>query len=175
MAVVQSDQYNLLVGTTEYPGGNTTGAHTPLTASAQGGKVRVAYATYTFASSAEGTEVNLFTIPQGARLISGTLVHEDLGTSVELDIGYKAVTAAGATTADPDKFLDGTDVSSAGKVSFLADEALGFGNVVGGSATIDTNIDTDSYGLVVTATTVDADGTNTTTGKITVIMEYAVA
>ena len=175
MATVQSDQYNLLAGTATYPGGNTDQSHTPLTASAQSGKVRVAYATYTFASSAEDTEVNLFTIPHGARLISGTLVHAALGSTTELDIGYKAINAAGAAVADADKFLDGTVTTGAAKVSFLATEALGFGNVVGGDETTDVNIDCDSQGMVVTATNRDADASVAATGKITVIMEYAVS
>ena len=134
--------------------------------SEQSGTVRVAYATYTLATAAEGTVVNLFEIPKNARLLSGTLVHDDLGTSVELDIGYAAHTSsADAVVAlDADKFLDGTDVSSAGKVSFLATVALGFGTI----------IDTDDAGFVMTATTVDADASNTTSGVITVIVEYVV-
>jgi hypothetical protein len=146
----------------------TDGTHyqNVLKPSEHSGTVRVAYATYTFDSAAEGTVVNLFNIPKNARLISGTLVHDDLGTSVELDIGYAAHTnAAGdAVALDADKFLDGTDVSSAGKVSFLGSVALGFGAI----------IDTDDEGFVMTATTVDADGTNTTSGTITVIVEYVV-
>ena len=169
---VYSDQYNLIVGHSEYSGGNTTGAHTPLTASADGGKVRAAIATYTLASTAVDTVIYLARIPQGARLIAGTIEHEDCGTSVQLDIGYICLNAAGAEASDPDKFLDGTDVSSAGKVSFLATEALGFNNVVGGSASTDTNIDTNSEGLVLTAT---CKGSNPLTGKFTVILEYAVA
>ena len=66
--------------------------------------------------------------------------------------------------ADPDKFLDGGDVSSAGKISFLGSVALGFGAI----------IDTDDVGFVMTATTVDADATAATTGTITVIVQYVI-
>ena len=159
--MANSTQYQKIVNK------RASGSHELLSTSETRGRVRVSYATYTLASAAEGTVINLFEIPKNARLISGELVSDDLsGSTVELDIGYAAhTTAAGvAVVADPDKFLDGGDVSSAGKISFLGSVALGFGAI----------IDTDDVGFVMTATTVDADATAATTGTITVIVQYVI-
>jgi len=46
------------------------------------GRARIAFADFTFASTAAGS-VNMFTIPNGARIISGRLHHAALG-SVQL-------------------------------------------------------------------------------------------
>ena len=64
----------------------------------QAGRLRVAYATYE--ASAEQSTIEMFNLPNGARIVAGYLGHDALGSSTTLSVGYAAHTSsAGATVA----------------------------------------------------------------------------
>ena len=61
------------------------------------GRVRVAHAEYEAASLASGDVIQMFNLPNGARIISGRLAHDALGSSTTLSVGYAAHTNAAGT------------------------------------------------------------------------------
>ena len=64
----------------------------------QAGRLRVAYATYE--ASAEQATIEMFNLPNGARIVAGYLGHDALGSSTQLAVGYAAhKSSAGATVA----------------------------------------------------------------------------
>ena len=65
----------------------------------QGGRVRVAYALAEASALAVGP-IEMFNLPDGARVLSGELVHDALGGSTTLSVGHAAYTdSSGATVA----------------------------------------------------------------------------
>ena len=68
------------------------------------GRVRVAYADFT-ADAAQET-INMFKLPDGARIIGGRVNHAALGSSTTLSIGHAAYTQADGTAvaADVDEY-----------------------------------------------------------------------
>ncbi len=62
-----------------------------------GGEVRVARATYEASSLASGDVINMFTLPDGARILQGSLAHDAMGSSTTLSVGYAAHTNAAGT------------------------------------------------------------------------------
>ena len=63
------------------------------------GRVRVAHAEYEASSLASGDVIQMFNLPNGARIISGRLAHDALGSSTTLSVGYAAHKAAAASTS----------------------------------------------------------------------------
>ena len=61
------------------------------------GRVRVAHAEYEAASLASGDVIQMFNLPNGARIISGRLAHDGLGGSATLSVGYAAHTNSAGT------------------------------------------------------------------------------
>jgi len=102
-----------------------------------GGRVRVAHASYTAAALQIGDVIEMFVLPDNARLLNGFLTNAALGASTTLSVGYGAhKTAAGATVAlSAAAYLAATSTSSAAKTSIVASLALGSG------AEIDANAD----------------------------------
>ena len=70
----------------------------------QAGRLRVAYATYE--ASAEQSTIEMFNLPNGARIVAGYLGHDALGSSTTLSVGFAAYTSsAGASvSADVDAY-----------------------------------------------------------------------
>jgi hypothetical protein len=121
------------------------------------GRVRVAYADFTAAGAQE--TINMFRLPDGARIIGGRVNHAALGSSTTLSIGHAAyVNAAGTTVAlDVDEYKAAAASTSLTSFNIAATTALGENSVVDAPE-----------GLVVTATTAGANAT----GLITVQMTY---
>jgi hypothetical protein len=121
------------------------------------GRVRVAYADFT-ASAAQET-INMFKLPNGARIIGGRVNHAALGSGTTLSIGHAAyVNAAGTTVAaDVDEYKAAAASTSVSAFNIAATTALGENSVVDAPD-----------GLVVTATTAGANAT----GLIEVQMTY---
>ena len=67
-----------------------------------GGRVRVAYGVYEASSLASGDVINMFRLPQGARIIEGSLSHDALGSSTTLAVGHAAYTNSGGTAVGAD-------------------------------------------------------------------------
>ena len=121
------------------------------------GRVRVAYADFTAAGAQE--TINMFKLPDGARIIGGRVNHAALGSSTTLSIGHAAyVNAAGTTVAaDVDEYKAAALATSVSAFNIAATTALGENSVVDAPD-----------GLVVTATTAGANAT----GLIEVQMTY---
>ena len=121
------------------------------------GRVRVAYADFT-ADAAQET-INMFKLPDGARIIGGRLNHANLGTSTTVSVGHAAYTQADGTAvaADVDEYKAAAASTSVSAANIAATTALGENSLVDAPD-----------GLIVTATTSGADAT----GLITVQMTY---
>ena len=64
------------------------------------GRVRVAFAEYEAASLAINDVIQMFNLPNGARIVSGRLAHDALNSSTTLSVGYAAHTSsAGAAVS----------------------------------------------------------------------------
>jgi len=121
------------------------------------GRVRVAYADFT-ADGAQET-INMFKLPDGARIIGGRLNHAALGSSTTVSVGHAAYTQADGTVValDVDEYKAAASSASATGSAIAATTALGENSLVDAPD-----------GLIVTATTAGANAT----GLITVQMTY---
>lgn len=132
-----------------------------------GGRVRVAHASYEAASLAADDVIEMFSLPQGARIVGGYLYFDDLGTGTTMDVGHAAYTdgSGNSVAADADEFLDGQDTASAaGRADVAATLALGANSVVD----LDQSVIDNEY--VVTCTNLGAAAT----GTIELVMYYVV-
>lgn len=127
-----------------------------------GGRIRVAHGTYEASSLASGDVIEMFVLPDGARLIEGSLAHDALGGSTTLSVGYGAHTNAAGTavSASAAAYKAAASTATAGKVDVLATLALGSGS----------EVDANEDGLPVTATMGGAAGT----GTIELTIKYVV-
>ena len=127
-----------------------------------GGRIRVAHGTYEASSLASGDVIEMFILPDGARLLEGSLAHDAMGSSTTLSVGYAAHTNAAGTavSAAPAGYKAAAASTSAQKVDILATLALGSG----------TETDTNKDGVAVTATMGGAAGT----GSIEITIKYVV-
>ena len=104
----------------------------------------------------------MFTLPDGARLLEGSLAHDALGSSTTLSVGHAAYKNADGTavSAAAAAYKAAAASTSAQKVDIIATLALGSG----------TELDADEDGVIVTATMGGAAGT----GTIEVTIKYVV-
>lgn len=126
------------------------------------GRVRIAWGQYEASSLSADEIIEMFVLPDGARIIHGYLAHDALGSSTTLSVGHAAyVNVAGTTVAlDADEFKAAAASTSAQKVDIANTLALGSG----------TEVDANEDGYTVTATLAGATGT----GTIEVTMLYVV-
>ena len=117
------------------------------------GRIRVAHAEYEAASLASGDVIEMFNLPNGARIVSGRLAHDALGSSTTLSVGYAAHNNAAGTavSASAAAYKAAASSASAGAANVANTIALGENSVV----------DADKDGLPVTVTMGGAAGTNT--------------
>jgi hypothetical protein len=115
------------------------------------GRVRVAFAQYE--ASAEQSTIHMFSIPNGARLLSGSVAYDALGSSTTISVGYAAHTKADGTTeaADVDQYKAAAASTSAQSVAVLDTIALDKNAIT----------DADKDGVPVTVTLAGANGTGT--------------
>jgi hypothetical protein len=150
---------------TVYSAQRTNSRATPIVknkANELGGRVRVAHGTYEASSLASGDVIEMFILPDGARLLQGELAHDALGASTTLSVGYAAHTdaAGSAVSAAAAAYKAAAASTSAQKVDVLATLALGSG----------TEVDANADGMPVTVTMGGAAGT----GTIELTVLYAV-
>ena len=121
------------------------------------GRVRIAYADFTAAGAQE--TINMFKLPDGARIIGGRVNHAALGSSTTVSVGHAVYDNAAGTTvaADVDEYKAAASSASATGSNIAATTALGENSLVDAPD-----------GLVITATTAGANAT----GLITVQMTY---
>jgi len=117
------------------------------------GRVRVAHGTYEASALASGDVIEMFILPDGARILQGSIAHDALGASTTLSVGYGAHTNAAGTavSAAAAAYKAAAASSSAGKADILATLALGSG----------TELDANEDGVPVTVTMGGAAGTGT--------------
>ena len=96
------------------------------------GRVRVAFAEYEAASLAINDVVEMFNLPNGARIVSGRLAHDALNSSTQLSVGYAAHTSsAGSTVAlDADAYKAAASSASASAANVANTIALGENSIV---------------------------------------------
>lgn len=107
--------------------------------------------TYEASAAASGTVINLFKLQKNAVVQNFVVAHDDLGTSVTLDIG---------DAGDTDRYVDGLDVATAAgsQTGVLVD---GLGYIIG--------TDTEHDDTLITATI----GGGAATGTIKVACYYS--
>jgi len=117
------------------------------------GRIRVAHGTYEASALASGDVIEMFILPDGARLLTGSLAHDALGASTTLSVGYAAHTNAAGTavSAAAAAYKAAAASTSAAKNDILATLALGSG----------TETDTNEDGVAITVTMGGAAGTGT--------------
>ena len=117
------------------------------------GRIRVAHGTYEASSLASGDVIEMFVLPDGARLLTGSLAHDALGSSTTLSVGYAAHTnaAGAAVSASAAAYKAAAASTSAAKNDILATLALGSGS----------ETDTNEDGVAITVTMGGAAGTGT--------------
>ena len=127
-----------------------------------GGRIRVAHGVYEASSLASGDVIELFILPDGARLLEGSLAHDALGSSTTLSVGYAAHTNAAGTavSAAAAAYKAAAASTSVTTVGCCLTAALGLNSVV----------DADSDGIPVTVSLAGANGT----GLIELTMTYAI-
>lgn len=127
-----------------------------------GGRIRVAHGTFEASALASGDVIEMFILPNGARLLEGSLAHDAMGSSTTLSVGHAAyVNSAGtAVSAAAAAYKAAAASTSAQKVDILATLALGSGS----------ELDANEDGVTITATMGGAAGT----GTIEVTMKYVV-
>ena len=128
-----------------------------------GGEVRVARATNEASSLASGDVIEMFALPDGARIISGFLAHDALGSSTTLSVGFAA-----------HKDAAGSDVS-ASAAAYKAAAASTSAQIVDVAATVallnGEEVDANEDGKTITVTMGGAAGT----GTIALTMMYVTA
>ena len=124
------------------------------------GRVRVAYADFTSASAQE--TINMFKLPDGARIIGGRLNHAALGSSTTVSVGHAAYTQADGTVValDVDEYKAAASSASATGSAVASTTALGENSVVDAPD-----------GLIITATTAGANATGLITVQITYVLD----
>ena len=117
------------------------------------GRIRVAHGTFEASSLASGDVIEMFIMPDGARLLEGSLAHDAMGSSTTLSVGYAAHTNAAGTAvvAAAAAYKAAAASTSAQKVDVIATLALGSG----------TELDANEDGVPVTVTMGGAAGTGT--------------
>jgi len=131
-----------------------------------GGVKRVAYAQYEASSLASGDVIEMFALPNGARVIGGNLYWDALGASTTLSVGHAAYTNSAGTAvgADPDEFKAAAASTSAGAGAVASTMALG------ANTEVDLDGEDADNEYVVTVSMGGAAGT----GTIELVMEYVV-
>lgn len=116
-----------------------------------GGRVRVAHGVYEASALASGDAIEMFLLPNGARLLQGSLAHDAMGSSTTLSVGYGAHTDSSGTavSASAAAYKAAAASTAAQKVDILATLALGSG----------TELDANEDGVPVTVTMGGAAGT----------------
>ena len=126
------------------------------------GRVRVAHAEYEAASLASGDVIQMFNLPNGARIISGRLAHDALGGSTTLSVGYAAYTNAAGTAVSLSAAAYKAAAASTSATAVNAANTIALGE----NSVVDANKD----GLPVSVTMGGAAGT----GTIQLTMMYVV-
>ena len=117
----------------------------------QAGRLRVPYATYE--ASAEQSTIEMFNLPNGARIVAGYLGHDALGSSTTLSVGFAAYTSSAGASVSAD--VDAYKAAASGNT----DQVVAFPATMAKLAM--SEVDANQDGLPVTVTLAGANGTGT--------------
>ena len=117
------------------------------------GRVRVAFAEYEASSLASGDVIQMFNLPNGARIISGRLAHDALNSSTTLSVGYAAHTNAAGTAVS----LSAAAYKAAGSSASATAANVANTIALGENSIVDAN--KDGLPVSVTLGGASADGT----------------
>lgn len=125
------------------------------------GRVRSSYANYV--ASAEQSDIQMFNLPNGARILTMEVAHAALGGSTTLSVGHGAYTQADGTAvvADVDEFKAAAASTAIAVTGAALTEALGRYSVV----------DADDTGLPITVSLAGANGTGTISLQCTWVLD----
>lgn len=126
------------------------------------GRVRMAYGEYEAAAIVSGTVIEMFNLPNGARILSGELTYDALDASSTLSVGHAAYTNSSGTAValDVDEFKAAAASTTAETVAVADTIALIKNGLV----------NANENGIPVTVVT----GGATLTGTIMLVMSYVV-
>jgi len=126
------------------------------------GRIRMAYGEYEASAIASGTVIEMFNLPNGARILSGELTYDALDTSSTLSVGHAGYnnSAGTAVALDVDEYKAAAASTTAQSVPCADTIALGKNTVV----------DADATGIPITVVT----GGATLTGTIMLVMNYVI-
>tara|TARA_R110000851_G_scaffold235523_4_gene388095 strand:+ start:6918 stop:7376 length:459 start_codon:yes stop_codon:yes gene_type:complete len=115
------------------------------------GRVRISYALYE--AAAEQSDIHMFNLPNGARILDMELVHDALAASTTLSVGHAAYTDSNgdAVALDVDEYKAAAASTSVTTVGAALTSALGKNSVV----------DADGTGIPITVSLAGANGTGT--------------
>lgn len=113
------------------------------------GRVRLSYANYV--AAAEQSDIQMFNLPNGARILTMEVAHAALGSSTTLSVGYAAHTdsAGDAVAADVDEYKAAAASTAIAVTGAALTEALGRHTVM----------DADEDGVPITVSLAGANGT----------------
>ena len=113
------------------------------------GRVRLSYANYV--AAAEQSDIQMFNLPNGARILTMEVAHAALGASTTLSVGYAAHTdsAGDAVAADVDEYKAAAASTAIAVTGAALTEALGRHSV----------IDANEDGVPITVSLAGANGT----------------
>ena len=96
-----------------------------------GVRIMFAHDLYEASLLASGDVIEMFTLPDGARLLEGSLAHDAMGSSTTLSVGYAAHTnsAGTAVSASAAAYKAAAARTSAQTVAIMAPLALGSGTI----------------------------------------------
>jgi len=117
------------------------------------GRVRDAFAEYEASSLASGDVVQMFNLPNGARIVSGRLAHDALNSSTTLSVGYAAHTNAAGTAVS----LSAAAYKAAGSSASATAANVANTIALGENSIVDAN--KDGLPVSVTLGGASADGT----------------
>ena len=126
------------------------------------GRVRVAFAEYEAASLAINDVIQMFNLPNGARIVSGRLAHDALGSSTTLSVGYAAHNNAAGTAVSLSAAAYKAAAASTSATAVNAANTIALGE--------NSLVDADKDGLPVSVTMGGAAGT----GTIQLTMMYVI-
>jgi hypothetical protein len=117
------------------------------------GRVRISYALYEASSLSAGDVIEMFNLPNDARVLSGQLVHDALGSSTTLSVGHAAYKNSSSTVValDVDEWKAAAASTSITSVDIVATSALGKNTIV----------DADGDGIPITVVLAGATGSGT--------------
>ncbi|MEO2140936.1 MAG: hypothetical protein ABGX63_02015 [bacterium] len=113
------------------------------------GRVRMSYANYV--AAAEQSDIHMFNLPDGARILTMEVAHAALGASTTLSVGYAAHKQADGTVValDVDEYKAAAASTSIAVTGAALTEALGRHTV----------LDADKDGVPITVSLAGANGT----------------